>query len=98
MAAESEKRVATLAVSRFGADRVQVHLALKTVLEARAKGDTGSLVELLLERKILTPAQAEEIRTDPAQTRLDIPADGAMPSSATKTSSHAPKAHATAKR
>src|SRR5262245_20029194 len=62
MASESEKRAVALAVSRFGIDAARVDEALAAVDEARARGETLDLIDLLLQRDVLTTAQAQEIR------------------------------------
>jgi serine/threonine-protein kinase len=60
----SEKCAAALAVSRFGADRQRVELALQGVLQAQARGQDVDLLDLLVAQQLLTPTQAEMLRRE----------------------------------
>jgi serine/threonine-protein kinase len=78
MLTESEKRAALLAVSRFGADRAKVRLAVQAALQAMAQGKPADLLEILVRENLLTPNQAAELRfsldktmVDPASPKVD---------------------------
>jgi serine/threonine protein kinase len=72
MLTEAEKRAAKLAVSRFGADRAGVQRVFQAVREAQARGEQTSLLEGLVVEKLLTSAQAEELRGVLEVTHLDL--------------------------
>lgn len=61
---DATRRAAALAVSRFGADRKRVHLAVQTAIQALGQGIEGDVVDLLVVQKLLTPAQADELREE----------------------------------
>jgi serine/threonine-protein kinase len=71
MLTESEKRAATLAVSRFGADRAKVRLAVQAALKEMAQGKPADLLEILVREKLLTPTQAGELRFSLDKTMID---------------------------
>ena len=71
MLTESEKRAASLAVSRFGADRAKVRLAVQAALHAMAQGKPADLLEILVREKLLTPTQAGELRFSLDKTMVD---------------------------
>src|SRR6516162_2349291 len=89
MLTESEKRAALLAVSRFGADRAKVRLAVQAALQAMAQGKPADLLEILVRENLLTPNQAAELRfsldktmVDPASPKVDgeeVKPNGAAP-------------------
>jgi hypothetical protein len=72
MPTEAEKRAAKLAVSRFGADRAGVQRVFRAVREAQARGEPASLLEGLVLEKLLTAAQADELRGILEGTHLDL--------------------------
>jgi serine/threonine-protein kinase len=57
--AGSEQRAAALAVSRYGADKSRVELAVKGILQAKARGQSLDLIAALVTQNILTPVQAD---------------------------------------
>ena len=71
MLTEAEKRAALLAVSRFGADRAKVQLAVQAALKAMAQGKPADLLEILVREKLLTPTQAGELRFSLDKTLID---------------------------
>lgn len=71
MLTESEKRAALLAVSRFGADRAKVRLAVQAALHQMAQGKPADLLEILVREKLLTPTQAGELRFSLDKTMVD---------------------------
>jgi serine/threonine-protein kinase len=71
MLRESEKRAAKLAVSRYGADAARVQQVYKTVFQAHAQGKPVDLLETLVRQRLLTPAQASELRHSLDLTHLD---------------------------
>jgi serine/threonine-protein kinase len=71
MLTESEKRAASLAVSRFGADRAKVRLAVQAALHAMAQGKPADLLEILVKERLLTPTQASELRFSLDKTMVD---------------------------
>jgi serine/threonine-protein kinase len=79
MLTEIEERAATLAVSRYGADASRVQGAVQAVLQAQAQGKTSSILDLLEAQKLLTSAQAGEIRFAFDKTQIDTssPRNGA---------------------
>jgi serine/threonine-protein kinase len=80
---ELVKRAAALAVSRYGVDQKKVGRALQAVLQAQADGISGDFLDMLVVQKLLTPAQADELRLqlkDPnTATLIDVPAVAAAP-------------------
>jgi serine/threonine-protein kinase len=62
--AETVNRAAALAVSRYGLDRVRVGRALQTVLQAQSDGVSGDLLDMLVLERMITPTQAEELRSE----------------------------------
>jgi serine/threonine-protein kinase len=77
LAPEVVKRAAALAVSRYGLDRVRVGRALQTVLQAQGDGVSGDLLDMLILQRLLTPDQAEELRSELKDgnefTQLELP-------------------------
>jgi serine/threonine-protein kinase len=75
MLTESEKRAATLAVSRYGADRSRVQQAVEAVLQGAAQGRPADLLDTLVVQRLLTRAQADEVRAalDTTQVGLPVP-------------------------
>jgi serine/threonine-protein kinase len=72
MVSESEKHAAKLAVSRFGADGARVKAALQSVLQAQAQGRATDFLDTLVAEKLLTPAQAAELRQALDTTHFDL--------------------------
>ncbi len=72
MLTESEKRAVTVAVSRYGANQAQVQQAVTAVLEAHAQGRSADLLEVLVVRRQLTQAQADEVRAALDSTHFDL--------------------------
>src|SRR5947207_1980069 len=70
MLTEVEKRAASLAVSRFGADRAHV----QAVVLAHAQGGKNDLLELLVGHKLLTSEPARELRLALHATQMDTSA------------------------
>jgi serine/threonine-protein kinase len=81
MPTESDKRAAALAVSRYGADRARVKQAFRAVLQAQSQGRTADLLATLVDHKLLTTAQAHELRRALDTTHLEttLPAAVAPP-------------------
>jgi serine/threonine-protein kinase len=71
MLTESEKRAAKLAVSRYGVDRNLLKQAYQEVLQAHAEGKPADLLETLVVQKLLTRAQADELRQSLDSTHFD---------------------------
>jgi len=71
MLTKAEKRAAQLAVSRYGADLARVQQICKAVLQAQAQGKAVGLLETLVAQKLLTTAQARELRLALSDTHLD---------------------------
>src|SRR5262245_4618769 len=67
MPSSSSKRVAALAVSRFGADPARVQRVWRDV--ARGRGTVANLLTLLVAEHLLTPAQADSLRSGLDVTR-----------------------------
>ncbi|MCI0460613.1 MAG: serine/threonine protein kinase, partial [Gemmataceae bacterium] len=76
MPTESDKHAASLAVSRFGADRARVKQAFQSVVQAQAQGRPADLLETLVDKQLLTSDQARELRLALEVTRLDAGAPG----------------------
>jgi serine/threonine-protein kinase len=68
---KAEKRAAQLAVSRYGADLARVQQICKAVLQAQAQGRVVDLLETLVAQKVLTVAQARDLRLALSDTHLD---------------------------
>jgi eukaryotic-like serine/threonine-protein kinase len=71
MLPESEHRAAQLAVSRFGAEATRVRQIYDQVVETRATGRTADLLDNLVQQKLLTKAQAQELRAALDVTQID---------------------------
>jgi serine/threonine-protein kinase len=71
MVPESEKRAAQLAVSRYGAEATRVQRVHQQVLQVRARGQAIDLLNMLVQQKLLTPAQAQELRAGLDTTQAD---------------------------
>src|SRR5436305_15326959 len=71
MPSDAEKRAASLAVSRFGADRLRVQSAYQTVAQAQARGEAKDLLDVLVLQKLLTAEQARELRLALDATHID---------------------------
>jgi serine/threonine-protein kinase len=71
MLPESEKRAAQLAVSRFGAGAVHVQRVYQQVLQAQARGQAMDLLDMLVKQRLLTAAQAQELRAGLDTTQAD---------------------------
>ncbi|MCS7160552.1 MAG: serine/threonine-protein kinase, partial [Gemmatales bacterium] len=68
-----DRRIARLAVSRFGVDPVQVRHACVELLQRRrssSKSSHSDLVEILLERHLLQPNQAHALREELDKTQV----------------------------
>jgi eukaryotic-like serine/threonine-protein kinase len=72
MLTESEKRAVTVAVSRYGANQALVQQAVAAVLEAHAQGRSADLLEVLVVKRQLTQAQADEVRAALDSTHFDL--------------------------
>src|SRR6266446_2679916 len=72
MLTDSEKRAVILAVSRFGADDARIRQAVDAVLLAHAQGRCADLVDTLVGQRLLTPAQANEVRAALDTTHFDV--------------------------
>jgi serine/threonine protein kinase len=83
MLTESEKRAATMAVSRFGADRAKVQQAVAAAVRAQENGGTSSLLDILVLDNLLTQAQAQELRFSLDATQID-PTTAAAPNGSEK--------------
>jgi serine/threonine protein kinase len=71
MLTEAEKRAATMAVSRFGADRASVQQAIAAALRAQKNGGNVSLFDILVSDNVLSPTQAQELRFSLDATQID---------------------------
>jgi serine/threonine-protein kinase len=71
MLTEAEKHAATMAMSRFGADRSKIQAAIDAVMQAQHKGQRTDLLEVLVAEKLLTPGQANEVRFSLDKTQID---------------------------
>jgi serine/threonine protein kinase len=71
MLTESDKHVAEMAVSRYGADRTRVLATVQAVQNALARGQPADLLDALVEQNLLTAAQANRLRFAPDHTHLD---------------------------
>ena len=72
MLADFEQRAASLAVSRYGADRAQVDLAAQAIAQEHAAGGTRNLVERLVSDRLLTPEQAQALLVELNDGRVAI--------------------------
>lgn len=72
MLADATRSVAEMAVTRFGLDRARVQQACQAVLEAQAQGKSLDLVDLLLDHRLLTREQAQEVRFSLDKTQVDL--------------------------
>jgi serine/threonine protein kinase len=77
MLAESDKRAAQLAVARYGADRSKVQQAVQAVAQAQSQGKGADLLHVLVVQKLLSPAQAQELRQALDVTQIDSHAPAA---------------------
>jgi eukaryotic-like serine/threonine-protein kinase len=62
MLPEAEERAAKLAVSRFGAEASTVETLYRRTRAAQTQGQAGDFLDTLVEHKVLTPVQAEDLR------------------------------------
>ncbi|HYV37079.1 MAG TPA: serine/threonine-protein kinase, partial [Gemmataceae bacterium] len=69
---EAEKRAAHLAVARYGAAAAKVQHLYAEVLRAHTQGKSVDFLELLVRQKLLTAAQAQELRAGMDTTHFDI--------------------------
>jgi serine/threonine-protein kinase len=76
---DSEKRAARLAVSRYGADRARVEQTVAEVFRARAQGGDTDLLAALVRDRLLTTAQADELRLSLDSTQFDPGSPGEPP-------------------
>jgi serine/threonine-protein kinase len=74
MLPESEKRAAQLAVSRYGATAAKVQRLYQQVLQAQTKGQSVDFLDALVQQKILTTNQAQELRAGLDKTHIDTTA------------------------
>jgi serine/threonine-protein kinase len=72
MLTEAEKRAARLAVSRYGVADEKVERVSQAVCQAQARGERRNFLESLVREKLLTPAQAEELRLSLDATHIDL--------------------------
>jgi serine/threonine-protein kinase len=68
---EADKHVAALAISRFGVARACLEQVFPNFVQAKLRGQTPDLLTTLVLQKLLTPAQAEELRLAMATTNID---------------------------
>ncbi|HZZ80730.1 MAG TPA: serine/threonine-protein kinase [Gemmataceae bacterium] len=73
--AEANRRYARLAVSWFAVDAIRVEDVLLAVEERNEQGQNVEILEELIEAKIITAGQAENIRLDLAPTQIFHPPD-----------------------
>src|SRR4051812_28390016 len=71
MLTESEKRAAALAVSRYGVDRARIKQVCLTFLGAKKPAEMPDLLDALVSLKLLTSAQASDLRLSLDSTHLD---------------------------
>jgi serine/threonine-protein kinase len=71
MLPESEKRAAHLAVTRYGAQPAQVQRVYREVAQAQARGQSADFLESLVGQRLLTAAQAQELRAGLDVTHID---------------------------
>ena len=68
MLADSEKRAAELAVSRYGVDLERLEQVIASLV--RAQGRRVDLLDALLTSRLITPDQAQEMRMVLGKTLL----------------------------
>jgi serine/threonine-protein kinase len=68
---EADKHVAALAISRFGVARARLEQVFPCFVQAKLRGQSPDLLTTLVMQRLLTPAQAEELRLAMATTNLD---------------------------
>jgi eukaryotic-like serine/threonine-protein kinase len=68
-------RAARLAVARYGAEAVRVQNVLQAVLLAQAQGEGADLLAALVDEKLLTARQANDLRSGLDQTQVDPDTD-----------------------
>src|SRR5438445_3982916 len=71
MLTDSERRVAALAVIRFGVDKTRIKETAHTVKQAQAEGQSADLLSSLVNQNLLSSLQAEEIRGALDKTQID---------------------------
>lgn len=71
MLVESDKQLALLAVSRYGADKARVGEALAAVRHAQSLGRPTDFLDVLVKRGLLTASQARHLRFGLDDTHLD---------------------------
>ncbi len=71
MLTESEKRAAALAVSRYGVDHHRLKEVARAVDQAQAEGQPADLLSVLVSQKLLSSAQANELRQAMEKTHID---------------------------
>jgi serine/threonine-protein kinase len=64
-------RAARLAVARFGAEAMSVQEILQAVTAAQARGESADLFDALVEARLLSARQAQELRGGLDQTQVD---------------------------
>ncbi len=75
MLPESTLRAAVLAISRYGVDRARIKRVLQAAELAREQGQVVDVLDLCVFQKLLTQAQADEIREDAVDPAQVFPAD-----------------------
>ncbi len=71
MAAASAKRIAAIAVSRYGVDRARVRQEVQALLTSR--GEAADLIQALVGKGLLTSGQGDELRA-----AVQLPSAGAL--------------------
>jgi serine/threonine-protein kinase len=71
MLPESEERAARLAVSRFGAEASKVRSLYQQARAAQTQGKGTDLLDILVQQKVLTAAQAQDLRLGLDATQID---------------------------
>ncbi len=72
MPADFDQRAASLAVSRYGADRARVSQAAQALAQENAAGASGSLIDRLVSENVLTTEQAQALRIELTSTAVDL--------------------------
>ena len=72
MLSDADKRAAQLAVVRYGADPVRVQQVVNSVLDSHSRGGEEDLYSALVVEKLLSSAQAEELRQGLEKTQIDL--------------------------
>ncbi len=72
MLTDSDKQVAALAVSRYGADRTRVSEVLAALRRAPVPGRPADFLDALVESHLLTSAQARQLRFALGDTQIDL--------------------------